>query len=414
MHVELLTIGAELISGATVNTNAADLSRRLATVGLSVARQVAVTDEPATIAAALRDALRRCDLLITTGGLGPTFDDATMAAIAEATQRPLIASPTVEATIRRFYARHHRRLQAPALRQADLPRGGIALPNPIGTAPGLWLSLSGQLLIALPGVPREMRAIVEREVLPRLKRSHRLPPIETTTVRTVGLVELHIERTLRRLRIPASVQVGLYPNLRAVDIRLTATHPSRRAARQLLARLVRRLQRALGSVVYGMNDETLEGVVNALLVRHRQTLGIAESCTGGLLAHRITNIPGSSRVLRGAMVAYHNDLKQGCLAVPHALLQRYGAVSVPVAKAMAAGVRDTTGSRLGLSITGVAGPGGGTAKKPVGLVYVGLADRRRVHSLRCQFFGDRAAIKAQAAQTALDCLRRYLLHKNSV
>jgi len=409
MRAELLTIGSELLSGAAVNTNAAYLARRLGELGLPCQRCVCVSDERESLLAALHEGLTRSDVLITTGGLGPTFDDLTMETIAEATQRPLRYCAEAAVTIRRFYTRRHRTLQRAALRQALIPSGGVALANPLGTAPGLWLKLPTGLLIALPGVPREMQAIMEHHVLPRLKHLPGLGTIETQTLRTVGVVELKIQSYLERLRIPTNVQIGLYPSLRAVDIRLTATGASPRAAHAALGRVETGLRRALGSAVYGTDGDTLEGTVGELLIRRRQTLAVAESCTGGLVSDRITNVPGSSRYLRGSVIAYHNDLKCGLLGVPAAVLARHGAVSVQVARLMAQGVRRAAGADVGLAITGIAGPTGATKQKPVGLVVVGLADRRGVKSLRCQFFGDRASIKRQAAQTALDVLRRSLL-----
>ena len=409
MKAEILTIGSELTSGATVNTNAAYLARRLAEAGLDCQRQVTVGDEREALLETLRDAQRRCDVLVTTGGLGPTFDDLTLEAISEATQQPLVYVPKVAAIIRRFYSRSHRRLQRAALRQAYLPRGTTPLPNPIGTAPGLWLPLPDLLLIALPGVPGEMRAIMERSVLPRLKRFGSSRVIESRTIRTVGIVELSIEATLQRIRIPENVQLGLYPHLRAVDVRLTATASSRREARRCLLRVETALRRALGDVIYGADEETLEGVIGELLVRRCNTLGVAESCTGGLVSDRLTNVSGSSHYLRGSIVAYHNEMKRGCLNVPERILDRYGAVSAQTAKRMAEGVRRLTGSDVGLAVTGIAGPTGGTTQKPVGLIYLGLSDGRRTLSKHCQFFGDRTAIKSQAAQITLDWLRLYLL-----
>ncbi|MBI3021451.1 MAG: competence/damage-inducible protein A [Candidatus Omnitrophica bacterium] len=409
MDAELLTIGSELTSGATVNTNAAYLARRLAALGIPCRRQISVGDERTGLAEALREALRRCDLLITTGGLGPTFDDITMATIAEVTQHPLRFSPMVAATVRRFYTRRHRQLQRAALRQAYLPQGGAPLPNPLGTAPGLWLRLEEQVVVALPGVPAEMRAIMERHVLPRLKRLGAGGVIESHTLRTAGLVELSIESILRTLRIPECVQIGLYPHLRMVDIRLTAAAPSRQAARRALSRIERPLRRALGMSVYGTGEDTLEGVVGELLVKRRRTIAVAESCTGGLVCDRLTNVPGSSRYIKGGLVAYHNEVKRQHLDVSDAMLARFGAVSAPVARKMAEGVRRLADADVGLAITGIAGPTGGTAKKPVGLVYLALADPRNTLTRRCQFFGDRLSIKTQAAQTALDFLRRSLL-----
>jgi nicotinamide-nucleotide amidase len=429
METELLTIGSELTSGATVNTNAAELAQRLASLGIRVQRCVSVGDERADVIEALREALRRCELLITTGGLGPTFDDCTMEAIAEATRRPLVYHPPVAAAIRRFYTAHRRRLKQAALRQAWLPQGGGALPNPLGTAPGLWLSLRSHtdrgsrlqapgntlhlevpnILIALPGVPAEMRAILVGSVLPRLRRLAPHRAVETLTLRTAGIVELEIEAMLKQLRIPEGVEIGLYPHLRMVDVRLTASAASRAAARRALRLVEQPLRRALDRHLYGTNEQTLEAVIGTLLLQRRRTLGVAESCTGGLVCDRLTNVPGSSRYLRGGVVAYHNDLKRHPLGVPNETLARDGAVSAQVARGMAQGIRQVAGADLGLALTGIAGPTGATATKPVGLVYLALADGTRTRTMRCRFLGDRVSIKLQAAQTALDWLRRVLL-----
>jgi len=408
MHAELLTVGSELISGATVNTNAAYLARRLAELGILCARHVTVDDDPTRLRRALRDGLRDNDLLITTGGLGPTFDDITMATIAEVTGRPLRYAAPAAALIRRFYARRHRTLQQAALRQAYLPSGGMPLRNPLGTAAGLWLPLPGRILIALPGVPREMRAILESAVLPRLRR-RAAGAIASRTLRTVGLVELSIEAVLNRLRLPPEIQLGLYPHLRMVDVRLTVRASTLRAAHARLRAAEARLRGALGEAVYGADEETLEAVVGGLLLQRRKTLAVAESCSGGSLIDRITDVPGSSRYLRGGVIAYHNDVKRTLLGVPASSLKRYGAVSGPVARAMAEGARRIAGADFGVGITGIAGPGGATPEKPVGLVYLAIADGRRTRVQRHHFIGDRPAIKAQAAQAALDGLRRLLL-----
>lgn len=412
MRAELLTIGSELTRGATINTNAVELARGLGRSGITSQRHVTVGDERPAIERALREALPRCDLLITTGGLGPTFDDITMEAIAAVIGRSLAYVPVAAARIRRFYHQSHRQLQQAALRQAYLPVGGEVLPNPIGTAPGLWVALPRPILVALPGVPSEMRAMWEQHVLPRLARLPRRDAIETLTLRTVGVVELQLQHLLHHLRVPSSVQVGLYPHLRAVDIGLTATAPSRAAARAVLSRLEGTFRRRLGAALYGRNDETLEGVVGALLVVRRQTVAVAESCTGGLLSDCITDVSGSSRYFLGAVVAYHNTLKAHLLGVPPQVLAREGAVSGPVAAAMARGVRRVTGADVGLSVTGIAGPTGGTTRKPVGMVYLGLSDGHRTLHRGYQFVGDRNTIKAQTAQTALDLLRRHLLPTN--
>lgn len=406
MDAEILSIGSELTSGQTVNTNAAYLARRLREAGLDCPRQAAVADERTLIVQSVREALRRSRLLLITGGLGPTFDDLTMAAIAQATGRRLVLVPAVARRIRAFCRRHQRSLTAPALRQAYLPQGATALPNPIGSAPGVWLALGGTILVALPGVPQEMRAITEASVLPRLRRR---APIRSRTLRTVGVVELEIQRLLKTVPIPAGMALGLYPNLRAVDVCLTMRGSSSQAARRALGAVERAIRARLGAAVYGLDEQTLESVVGEALAARHKTLAVAESCTGGLVSDRLTNVPGSSRYLLAALVAYHNRAKREWLGVPEGLLLRDGAVSAPVARAMAQGIRRRAGADVGLAVTGIAGPGGGTPAKPVGLVYLAVADARGSAVERARFQGERAAIKGQAVQMALNLLRKRLL-----
>ena len=406
MQAEVLAIGSEITSGRTVNTNASYLARRLEELGIPCVRQAAVADQPALIIRQIRDALRRSDLVVTTGGLGPTFDDMTVDALAQAVGRPLVRFPNVARAIKAFCRRHGRRITALALRQAWLPQGAVALPNPLGTAPGLWLETRGAVLIALPGVPHEMQGIMTRGVIPRLRRQAGRSVIAGRTIRTVGLVELRIQQLIERLRIPSTVQIGLYPHLMAVDIRLTVTGASRGAADRLLTRVERRLRARLGEAVYAVGDQTLEEAAGQALVKRRATLALAESCTGGLIAEQLTDVPGSSRYFKLGTVVYHNRMKERVLGVSVRELHRHGAVSAPVAKAMAAGVRRVAGTTFGLAVTGIAGPTGATPTKPVGLVYLALADARRVDARQFVFRGDRLGIRRQESQMALDWIRR--------
>jgi nicotinamide-nucleotide amidase len=411
MRAELLTIGSELTSGATINSNAAYLARRLAEAGIVCDRQVSVGDERTVLLPAMREALAGADLVILTGGLGPTFDDLTLDALAEVTGRPLRFHPGIAASLRRFYRRLGRRIQDAAMRQAHVPEGAEVLANPIGSAPGIWLPLERATVVALPGVPAEMRAIMERSVLPRLRRLNRGAAIATRTLRTAGVVELSIEGMLQRLRVPDAVQIGLYPHLRMVDVRLTAAAPTPAKAAALLRPLETALRRALGDAVYGSGDTSMEAVIGGLLTVRRLTIAVAESCTGGLVCDRLTDVPGSSRYVHGGVVAYHNQLKQGALHVPSNILERHGAVSPHTAASMAEGVRALAGTSIGLSVTGIAGPSGAAPRKPVGLVYFGLSDGQGTRTLKATFFGDRRSIKRQAAQTALNWLRLSLLQE---
>jgi nicotinamide-nucleotide amidase len=411
MRAELLTIGSELTSGATINGNAAYLARRLGEIGIACRRQVSVGDERAPLLEAIREAMGRAELVVLTGGLGPTFDDVTRDALSEAARRPLRLHPEIASSIRRFYRRLGRRIQQVAMRQAQVPDGAEALPNPIGTAPGIWLPLGRVIVVALPGVPAEMRAIMERSVLPRLRRLGSGTAVATCLLRTAGVAELTIQQLLVRLRVPDTVQIGLYPNLRTVDVRLTATAPTPAKSAALLRPLEAALRRALGDAVYGSGDIRLEAAIGKLLVARRLTIAVAESCSGGLVCDRLTDVPGSSRYVRGGLVAYDNQVKEAVLGVPAATLKRHGAVSRHTAARMADGVRTLCGASLGLSVTGIAGPAGATPRKPVGLVYFGLSDGHRARTLTANFFGDRRSIKRQAAQTALNWLRLSLLRK---
>ncbi|MBI3010385.1 MAG: competence/damage-inducible protein A [Candidatus Omnitrophica bacterium] len=406
MQAELITIGAELLNGATVNTNAAYLARRLAQVGLCLVRQTTVSDEPSQIAAAVQEAFSRSEIVLTTGGLGPTFDDTTLSAIAQATQQPLVFCSKAAANVQRFYSQAHRKLKDAAWRQAWLPEKAVALPNPLGTACGIWLSWKGGLLICLPGVPREMQVILEQSVLPGLKKHLRSTASAYCLLRTVGLFELSIEAFLQRLRLPEGLTVGLYPHLRLVDIGLSAQASSAALAKRHLNETVHALCRHLGKAVYGTNGDTLESIIAKEFIRRHWTLAVAESCTGGLLSDTLTNVPGSSGYFRGSTIAYHNDVKLSQLKVSRNALKHQGAVSATVAQQTASGIRELLHAKIGLSITGIAGPKGGSPSKPVGLVFIGLADGRTIKSRRFQFTGDRISIKWQAVQTALDWLRQ--------
>ena len=413
MRAAILSIGSELTSGQTVNTNAAYLARRLQEAGVPCARHLAIPDDGPVIVGAVRETLADHHLVMVTGGLGPTFDDVTASALAQATNRPLRFVPEAARRVRLFYRAHHRHLNRLALRQALLPRGAQALPNPVGTAPGIWLELNGRTVVAMPGVPREMRAIFERSVLPRLHRMAGRSSIATRTLRTVGIVELQIQEALRTVRIPRAMQVGLYPNLMAVAVRLTVTGESRPSARRHLDRVERALRGRLGEAIYGRDGQRLEEVIGRTLTHKRLTLAVAESCTGGLVSDRLTDVPGSSRYVILSVVAYHNRAKEEQLGVPKEMLRRYGAVSAQVARAMAEGVRRSAGTDVGLAATGIAGPTGGSARKPIGLVYLAVADRRGTQVTPCYFHGDRLAIKSQAAQMALDVLRRSLAKRRA-
>ena len=418
MDAEVIAVGTELLLGFVVNTDTVFLGRTLAGLGIGCYHQVTVGDSPERLEEAIRTALARADLVITCGGLGPTVDDVTLETVARATGRRLVLN---RAALRRIRARFDRlgiRMPKSNARQAHFPEGAVIFPNDSGTASGFILTLENKRgrvdpaplrhLVALPGPPKELIPMATRHLIPRLRRMTGGAVILSRTLHLTGLTESEADAKVRDLlALEGAATVGIYAHPGQVDLRITA-RGGRARAKRLIAGVERRIRTRLGPFIYGADEETLESAVGSLLRRRRQTLAAAESCTGGLVSHRITEVPGSSDYFRGGVVAYANRLKEAPLGVPAALLKRHGAVSASVAEAMAAGVRRLAGSTLGISITGIAGPAGGSRKKPVGLVYIALATPRGARSQRFLFSGDRPTVKLKASQAALDWVRKYL------
>ena len=416
MNAEIVAIGTELLLGFVVNSDTAYLGRVLAGCGVNCYRHVTVGDNPKRLAETLKRALSRSDLVITCGGLGPTVDDITLETISQVTGKPLILHPQILQKIRRRFKRIGVRMPKNNARQALLPQGAIPFPNEIGTAPGFMMRVSSvrgtRLLVALPGPPQELIPMVERHLIPRLRRFAGPVVIQSRTLKATGLTESEVDLKVKRLlALKGDVTVGIYAHPAQVDLRITAKAKSPSAAKRLIAGVERKIRRRLGPLIFGADEETLEGAVGKLLKEKKLTLGLAESCTGGLLGHRITQVPGSSDYFRGGVIAYSNKIKKELLGVSSKILDAYGAVSPQVAEAMAIGARHLVGAEMGLSITGIAGPGGGTAKKPAGLVYMGLSSPRGTRVFKHRFSGDRATVKFKASQTALNLVRCALLSR---
>lgn len=423
MRAELIAIGTEILLGHIVNSNTAFLGRALAGQGIGCYHQVTVGDNPERLGEALRLALSRSDLVITCGGLGPTVDDVTLETIAAVAGLPLVLRPSILRKIEGRFCKLGLRMPPSNRRQAMLPEGAQELPNSIGTAPGFLLKLdhvdnciptleSCQYLVALPGPPYEMIPIVQKELLPRLRKIAGGAVIRSRTIKTTGLTESEVDKKVADLlKLEGAVTMGIYARPGQVDLRITAGAPRAKEAEQLIASVEKKIRRRLGSLIYGTDDDELENVLGQLLRAKRKTVATAESCTGGLIGHRITEVPGSSDYYAGGVIAYSNTVKQSALGVPATLLRKHGAVSAQSAQAMARGIREKTGASIGLAVTGIAGPGGGTKQKPVGLVYIALADKNGAKSFRHQFSGTRAMVKTKTAQAALNLLRLYLMNK---
>jgi len=415
VNVELVAIGTELLLGFTIDTNGAEIGRALAAAGVRVVRRTAVADEPAAIRAAVAEALARTGAVVTTGGLGPTRDDMSKVVVAELFGAGLEFDAAVwEAIVARFAGLG--RVPAASNRtQAEVPRGAVVLANRWGTAPGLWLegSVAGRpaLAIMLPGVPREMRKLLEHEVAPRLaaRAGAAGTVIRSTAIRTTAIPESTLAERLGDVeRDLAPLTLAYLPGLDGVDLRLTAWDlPAEEAERRLDAGAVLLRERA-GEHVYGRDRDDLAAVVLDAARARGLRLAVAESCTGGLVGARLTAIAGSSDVMLGGVIAYDNAVKTGLLEVPPALLEAHGAVSDPVARAMAEGACRRLGADAAVSVTGIAGPGGGSAAKPVGTVWFGVTTSGETSAHHAIFPGSRHEIRARAAQTALWLLRRRL------
>ena len=388
---EILCVGSELLLGSIVNSNARWLADQLAALGLAHYRQQVVGDHRGRLIAALQSASRRCRLLITTGGLGPTPDDLTTEAIAAAFDTPLEERPEVWADIQTKLVRRGRTPSPTVRRQALLPVGATLLPNPTGTAPGMiWTPLPGFTLLSFPGVPSEMKAMWEATAVPWLRQSGLAEGVFASRIlRFWGVGEATLAEQLADLLAGTNPTVAPYAGAGEVTLRLTAAAADRAAAEGLLAPLEAELRARTGTACFGDGDDSLASVVLAALRQRGQSLAVAESCTGGGLGAALAAVPGASDVFVGGVIAYANAAKQQLLGVPAALLREHGAVSDPVARAMAEGVQRQTGSTWALAVSGIAGPGGGSPDKPVGLVHLALAGPQGCTSEGVQFGASR-------------------------
>ncbi len=411
--VEIVTIGDELLLGFTVDTNAAHLARGLAAIGMHVVRRATVGDAAAAIQRAVGEALERSGAVITTGGLGPTSDDLTKQSIAELFGRGMeLDAEHFRWMEERWRTRFNRPLPAANKQQAMMPVGATKLENRHGSAPGVWLEDErGRWVAMLPGVPREMRGMLADSLLPRLSaRVTSGTVVRSRTLRTTGISESLLADKIDSIEGgPLGVELAYLPSIPGVDLRLTVRDAPERDAVDAIERAAVRLRERAGNWIYGEDDDDLAAVVLQMCRSRGLTIGVAESCTGGLLGARLTAIPGSSDVVLGGVIAYHNDVKRETLGVSDASLAAHGAVSEEVVREMAAGARRVTGARVGLAITGIAGPSGGTPEKPVGTVWLAADIDGDVATQRHHLWGDRAEIRERAAQYTLDLLRVQLL-----
>lgn len=413
---ETIAIGSELLVGGRSDSNSLFIADALAAIGFEVRFKTIVGDDQSDIAGVLTTACRRAGIVIMTGGLGPTVDDCTREAVASVTGCRLACRKEALESMRARLAQWGRIPNRGQLRQALIPSKATVIHNPVGSAPGFALSWRNARVFALPGVPSEMQAMMQRSVIPlladqldRLKQTH-LHPITRLTFHTWGLPESDVDTKLQGLiqkRTP--VVLGLLASPAGVLVSLT-TRAHRSINEAVLRSLAEGVRARLREWVYAEGHDTLEEVVGRMLREQELTVAVAESCTGGLIGYRLTQVPGSSAYVDRGALCYSNQAKTDMLDVPARLIEQYGAVSREVAAAMAKGMRDRAGASVALSVTGIAGPGGATETKPVGLVYIGLdGGGDDVMTKECRFHGDRSVIRQRAAQAALDMLRRWLI-----
>jgi len=417
VKLEVLTIGTELLLGHTVDTNAAELGRALAAAGAELTRRSTVADRPDAIRAALAEALERTGFVVTTGGLGPTRDDMTKTVVAELFGKRLVLDAGLLASLEARFRRMGREMPAINRTQAEVPEGATILPNPRGTAPGLWVEdARGRVVVLLPGVPREMRGLLVEQVLPRIVERQRSAGgggerrvVRSRTVRTTGVPESALAERVGPIEPEiAPLTLAYLPSVDGVDLRVTAWGLAPEDADARLAAVAARLRSAVGDHYYGDDDADLAAVLLDALRTRRARLGVAESCTGGLVAERITNIPGASDTFIGGVVAYADVIKTAALKVPLEVLEAHGAVSEETVRAMAEGAQRLFSADATVAVTGIAGPAGGTPEKPVGTVWLAARVQTSTRSVKRVFPGDRDEIRRRAAQAGLDLLRRLL------
>jgi competence/damage-inducible protein CinA-like protein len=410
MRAEIIAVGSELLTPYRLDTNSLFLTEALNALGVEVIHKAVVGDDLDEMRTSFRHAMERADLVVSCGGLGPTDDDRTRETVADVVGRKLRLDQETLAKIQERFRRFGRAMPEINARQAMIIEGATVLPNPRGTAPGLWIEERSRIIVLLPGVPYELRALFEAEVKPRIEKLGVPQRLYARDLRITGLPESDVEQRVSPLYAQyPDTETTILASPTGIQLHPRIWSDDAAAANAVLDEMVERMALALGEHLYSTRGESLEDVVARILTENRATIAVAESCTGGLLAERLTNVPGSSAYFLGGVVCYSNDLKTGLVGVPAELIEAKGAVSSEVALALADGIRKRTGATLGVGVTGIAGPAGGTPEKPVGLVHIGIADERGPREKSFRYPGDRDRIRQFATQSALDTVRRYFL-----
>ena len=413
ISAEIIAVGSELLTPEKTDTNSLWLTEKLNGIGIEVMLKTIVGDDEARLEETIRDAIKRSNIVITTGGLGPTEDDITRAVSAKAANLSLVYLPELEAELRERFRRWGREMPEINRRQAYAIEGARILPNPNGSASGMMVNRGGVYLIVLPGPPREMKPMFLDFVLPELQKLAGPTVIRKRILRVSGMGESAIDELISPIyKSYPSVVTAILFNKSEVEIHLSTRMDDEAAAIRLLDELAHKIAEKLGVAVFALDGEKLEAVVGKMLLESGKTLAVAESCTGGLIGSRLTDVPGSSAYFVEGVVSYSNAAKVRTLSVPAEIVEKFGAVSAETAEAMATGMRLRAASDYAISVTGIAGPEGGSEGKPVGTVFVGYADEKVTKSIKLLLPGDRYLIRWRSSQAALDYLRRQLLRSS--
>jgi nicotinamide-nucleotide amidase len=416
MKAEIISIGNEILCGNIIDTNANYIIKKLEEINFSVQHVSAVGDDEKELVTLLKNAYCRSQVIVTTGGLGPTEDDITFQSIARAFQLKLVKYPEAEKHMSNLLNRINISISQSNLKQAYLPEGSRCIINHLGTAPAMILEKEGRIIIALPGVPLEMRNLMVEEVIPFLQQ--KFPSLkykQSRIIRISGLGESSVNEIIKDfIHQNKHLNIGIYATPDDIQIQLNALANSTEETVTILDTATEQLKTLLGNYIFGFDQQSLEEVIGNMLRKSKRTLAVAESCTGGILGGMITCIPGSSDYFKGGIISYSGEIKEKLLGIPRETMIQYGQVSEQVARAMAQGVRKKCYSDIGLSITGIAGPEGGSKEKPVGLVYIALADKNQTMVEKHQLFRDRQTIRLRSARRALNMLRLHLINIETI
>jgi len=404
---EIIAIGDELLYGQTLDTNSHWISGKLDAINIKVIQRTTIGDNEFQILEAFKDASNKANVVLITGGLGPTNDDLTKPLLAKFFNVGLTMNSEAYQEISALFARAGREMSDLNRKQAELPDNCIKITNRMGTAPGMWFEEKGTVFISMPGVPYEMKTMMDEIILPRLKAKFNSGIIKHKIIKTIGIPESKLAAKIEdwERNLPIHIKLAYLPSLGQVKLRLTASGNDDSVLEKEVDDLVKKVLPHIDKYVYGFDQDEIESIIGTMLLSNNQTLAIAESCTGGYLSHLITSIPGSSAYFLGSVIAYANAIKIQELNVAPELVEKYGAVSEEVAKAMAEGVRIKLGASIGLSTTGIAGPEGGTDEKPVGTIWIGYSDNKKTFAKQMNFTKDRVLNIQLSALAALNQFR---------